>query len=47
MRPADEAPASRKSAVRLKGTPDDDRLPYAVVDVVTADFSNDPRHDDD
>ena len=47
MRPSDAVPASRKSAVRLKGARDDDALPYAVVDVVTADVSNDPRHDDD
>jgi hypothetical protein len=38
-------PPSRKSTVRLKNH-DDDTLPYAVVDVVTADFSNDPRHED-
>lgn len=47
MRPADKVPPSRNSAVHLKGTPDDDELPFAVVDVVTADLSKDPRHDDD
>jgi hypothetical protein len=43
--PQSSPPASRKSAVRLKD-PDEQALPYAVVDVVTADFSNDPRHED-
>jgi hypothetical protein len=38
-------PASRKSTVRLKNQ-DDHAFAYAVVDVVTADFSNDPRHED-
>jgi hypothetical protein len=37
-------PASRKSAVRLKGA-DENALPYALVDVVTADFSKDPRRE--
>jgi hypothetical protein len=44
--PETSAPSSRHSAVRLKGS-DDDSLPYAVVDLVTADLSNDPRHDED
>jgi hypothetical protein len=47
MRPSDEVSPSRPSAIRLKGRPHTDGLPYAVVDVVTADFSKDPRHDDD
>jgi hypothetical protein len=42
--PASQIPPSRKSAIRLKR--DDDALPYAVVDIVTADLSNDPRRED-
>jgi hypothetical protein len=34
----------RNSDVRLRG--DDGGLPFATVDVVTADFSKDPRHED-
>jgi|HubBroStandDraft_4_1064222.scaffolds.fasta_scaffold773030_2 hypothetical protein len=43
--PEPSIPPGRKSAVRLKD-PDANALPYAVVDVVTADFSKDPRHED-
>jgi hypothetical protein len=43
--PAPKAPTSRTSTVRLKDA-DDDALPYALVDLVTADFSKDPRHED-
>jgi hypothetical protein len=39
-----DIPPSRPSSVRLRGA-DDDRLPYALVDVVTADFSKDPRYE--
>jgi hypothetical protein len=39
------SPAARQSSVRLRGT-DEERWAYALVDVVTADFSKDPRYEE-
>ncbi len=51
VRPPSARPAQtkqsrdRKSDIRLRG--EDRDLPFATVDVVTADFSKDPRHEED
>ena len=43
LRPPPPRPSERPSLVRLKGRPRD--LPYAVVDVVTADGTRDKRRE--